>query len=119
MCIRYLINYHCGHVIPLDPAPTLCTRATSVIAEVHNSPCQPVEQQGIPSDDVCPGCVAVFAGLLERVGDRQRRRREGETVQQEDIVLDEDGMALFEWWLEQTRFRRMMAWFRDALASNA
>jgi len=119
MCVRYFANYYCGHVIPLDPAPTLCSRAASGIAQVYNSPCQPIVQQGITSDDVCPGCAAVFAGLFERAADRQRMRRQGETVGEEVIILNQRGRALLARWIERIRWMRMMAWVGNALASVA
>lgn len=119
MCVRYFADYYCSHVIPLDPAPTLCSRATSAIAEVYNSPCQPIVQQRITSDDVCPGCAAVFVGLSQRAADRQRKRRQGETVEEEVIILDQRGRALLARWIERIRWMQMMAWVGNALASVA
>jgi len=126
MCIRYQIAYHCAHTAPLDPHPTLCATAIARLVNVRNPHpgdplCDPVVVQAIPSDDVCPGCATVFAGLLKRAGDRQRRRRRGELVDEgeERIVLGARGWPLLDRWVERTRFRLMIARFGEALAGGA
>ncbi|KAI9875279.1 MAG: hypothetical protein M1830_008664 [Pleopsidium flavum] len=85
MCIRHQIAYHCNHTFPLDPGPTLCSKAKSVISDAYNVPCKDIEQQAIPSDD------------------RQKKRQKGEAADEEDVELEGSRMELFGWWVRRGR----------------
>lgn len=61
-----------------DAHPSLCATAIARLANVRNpfpgDPlCDPIIVQAIRSDDICPGCATVFAGLFERAGDLSDR----------------------------------------------
>lgn len=52
--------------------PSAIARLANVRNPFPGDPlCDPIIVQAIRSDDVCPGCATVFAGLFERAGDRQ------------------------------------------------
>jgi len=115
MCIRHQIAYHCHHTFPLDPTPTLCSKAKSVISDAYDNACKEVEQQAIPSDDVCRDCSALFTGLIERCVGRQKRRQKGEVADEEDVELEGSRMDLFGWWMERGRKWREVQMLKKVL----